>query len=117
MGESTSFSGQVPDRGRAEFSGAVMVSGETNGTMSNGEHKKAPGLVLNNHDLKSETQKPRPGNRRSAEQGRESHQYTNGPLQNKEGDSSPHPGCSSSGKRKRASGGHDEDPDIPPGFG
>ncbi|XP_021735959.1 uncharacterized protein LOC110702544 [Chenopodium quinoa] len=123
--DSTSSSGQVPISRGTEFNGHVIVSGESNGIMSNGEHKEVSGFSLhnstatNNHDLKPETQQPHPGNNSFTEEGIEPH-WRNGPLQSKKGDSSSPPGYSSSGKRKRASDADadaDEDPDIPPGFG
>ncbi|KNA21844.1 hypothetical protein SOVF_039530 [Spinacia oleracea] len=106
-GESMFSSAQVPVTGGTdEFNGDVMISGESNGTMSNGEHNnEASDFCLpnhsatNNHDSKSETQQP--------------HQH-NGSLLTKGGDSSPPP---STGKHKQTCNANDEDPDIPPGFG
>ncbi|KAL2902267.1 putative ciliary rootlet coiled-coil protein 2 [Bienertia sinuspersici] len=119
--DSTSSLDQVTVRQENEFSKPVMVSGESNGTMTNGEPKEVPGfsrhshMVTNSHDSLSESQKSSPDNKRLPEQERELHRCS--PSTTKEKDDSPSPGLSPSGKRKRASDGSDEDPDIPPGFG
>ncbi|XP_074296043.1 uncharacterized protein LOC141623798 [Silene latifolia] len=85
-----------------------------------GECKGPPGFSLQNHRNHDISRTDKPGvdptnNGNTVERGRE-FCLSNGSLDPEDG-SSPPPGFLLHGKRKRASNGNDEDPDIPPGFG
>ncbi|KAK9699424.1 hypothetical protein RND81_08G172400 [Saponaria officinalis] len=96
-----------------------ISSGERQPNVSDGEGREPPGFSLQNHTTSNHdiSRSEKPGVESNLERQRES-RWSNGSAKTEEdGDTSPPPGFTLQGKRKRASDGNDDDPDIPPGFG